>query len=71
MLPQIRYYERHPGGMHRLWKDTFVRHASNRVLARDILDGWRHGALLRMEKSGAQVTVSDINEHWMSAWIAR
>jgi demethylmenaquinone methyltransferase/2-methoxy-6-polyprenyl-1,4-benzoquinol methylase len=48
------------GGMHRLWKDTFVRRVKPRA-GEDILDmaGGTGDIAFRMEKSGAQVTVSE------------
>jgi demethylmenaquinone methyltransferase/2-methoxy-6-polyprenyl-1,4-benzoquinol methylase len=50
------------GGMHRLWKDRFVRRVQPRQGER-ILDmaGGTGDIAFRMAKSGAQVTVSDIN----------
>ena len=60
------------GGMHRLWKDTFVRRVKPRE-AEDILDmaGGTGDIAFRMEKSGAQVTVSDINEDMLDVGMER
>jgi demethylmenaquinone methyltransferase / 2-methoxy-6-polyprenyl-1,4-benzoquinol methylase len=50
------------GGMHRLWKDQFVRKVKPRA-GETILDmaGGTGDIAFRLAKSGAQVTVSDIN----------
>jgi demethylmenaquinone methyltransferase/2-methoxy-6-polyprenyl-1,4-benzoquinol methylase len=50
------------GGMHRLWKDRFVRRVKPRA-GESILDmaGGTGDIAFRMAASGAQVTVSDIN----------
>ena len=60
------------GGMHRLWKDTFVRRVKPRE-GEDILDmaGGTGDIAFRMEKSGAQVTVSDINEDMLDVGMER
>ena len=60
------------GGMHRLWKDTFVRRVKPRD-GEDILDmaGGTGDIAFRMEKSGAQVTVSDINEDMLDVGMER
>ena len=50
------------GGMHRLWKDRFVRRVKPRA-AESILDmaGGTGDIAFRLARSGAQVTVADIN----------
>ena len=50
------------GGMHRLWKDRFVRRVKPRA-GETILDmaGGTGDIAFRLARSGAQVTVSDIN----------
>ena len=50
------------GGMHRLWKDRFVRRVKARE-GEDILDmaGGTGDIAFRMARRGAEVTVSDIN----------
>ena len=50
------------GGMHRLWKDRFVRRVKPRS-GESILDmaGGTGDIAFRLAKSGAQVTVADIN----------
>jgi len=50
------------GGMHRLWKDRFVRRVKPRA-GEAILDmaGGTGDIAFRLARSGAQVTVSDIN----------
>jgi demethylmenaquinone methyltransferase/2-methoxy-6-polyprenyl-1,4-benzoquinol methylase len=50
------------GGMHRLWKDRFVRRVKPRA-GESILDmaGGTGDVAFRLAASGAQVTVSDIN----------
>jgi len=60
------------GGMHRLWKDKFVRRVKPRE-GEDILDmaGGTGDIAFRMEKSGAQVTVSDINEDMLAVGMER
>jgi demethylmenaquinone methyltransferase/2-methoxy-6-polyprenyl-1,4-benzoquinol methylase len=60
------------GGMHRLWKDRFVR----RVKPRDgdaILDmaGGTGDIAFRMAKHGAQVTVADINAEMLAVGMER
>ncbi|HVI99032.1 MAG TPA: class I SAM-dependent methyltransferase [Sphingomonas sp.] len=60
------------GGMHRLWKDRFVR----RVKPRDgeqILDmaGGTGDIAFRLARSGAAVTVADINPAMLEVGIAR
>lgn len=60
------------GGMHRLWKDRFVRRVNPR---RDeqILDmaGGTGDIAFRLAKSGAAVTVADINPQMLEVGIAR
>lgn len=60
------------GGMHRLWKDRFVRRVKPREGER-ILDmaGGTGDIAFRMAKSGAQVTVSDINPDMLEVGIER
>jgi demethylmenaquinone methyltransferase / 2-methoxy-6-polyprenyl-1,4-benzoquinol methylase len=60
------------GGMHRLWKDRFVRRVKPRP-DEDILDmaGGTGDIAFRMEKSGARVTVSDINEDMLAVGMER
>ncbi len=60
------------GGMHRLWKDQFVRRVKPR-LGEDILDmaGGTGDIAFRMEKSGANITVSDINQDMLDVGIDR
>ena len=50
------------GGMHRLWKDRFVRRVKPRA-GEDILDmaGGTGDVAFRMARAGARVTVADIN----------
>jgi demethylmenaquinone methyltransferase/2-methoxy-6-polyprenyl-1,4-benzoquinol methylase len=60
------------GGMHRLWKDQFVRRVKPRA-GEDILDmaGGTGDIAFRMAKSGAQITVSDINEDMLDVGMDR
>lgn len=60
------------GGMHRLWKDKFVRRVKPRE-SEQILDmaGGTGDIAFRMEKSGARVTVSDINQDMLDVGIER
>jgi demethylmenaquinone methyltransferase / 2-methoxy-6-polyprenyl-1,4-benzoquinol methylase len=60
------------GGMHRLWKDKFVRRVKPQD-GEDILDmaGGTGDIAFRMEKSGARVTVSDINEDMLDVGMDR
>ncbi len=55
------------GGMHRLWKDQFVRRVKPRK-GESILDmaGGTGDIAFRMAARGAQVTVSDINEDMLA-----
>ena len=50
-------------GMHRLWKDKFVRRIKPRA-GEDILDmaGGTGDIAFRMAPSGARITVADINQ---------
>ncbi|MEP7349430.1 MAG: class I SAM-dependent methyltransferase [Sphingorhabdus sp.] len=59
-------------GMHRLWKDKFVRRVKPRE-GEDILDmaGGTGDIAFRMEKSGANITVSDINPDMLSVGMER
>ncbi len=60
------------GGMHRLWKDRFVRRVKPREGER-ILDmaGGTGDIAFRLAKSGAQVTVSDINPDMLAVGVER
>lgn len=60
------------GGMHRLWKDRFVRRVKPRD-GEDILDmaGGTGDIAFRMEKSGANITVSDINPDMLNVGMER
>ena len=60
------------GGMHRLWKDRFVRRVKPRA-GEDILDmaGGTGDIAFRMVKSGANVTVADINQDMLDVGIER
>ncbi|ASR51297.1 class I SAM-dependent methyltransferase [Blastomonas fulva] len=60
------------GGMHRLWKDRFVRRVKPRA-GEDILDmaGGTGDIAFRMVKSGANVTVADINQDMLDVGIDR
>lgn len=60
------------GGMHRLWKDQFVRRVKPRE-GEDILDmaGGTGDIAFRMEKSGANITVSDINADMLDVGMER
>jgi demethylmenaquinone methyltransferase / 2-methoxy-6-polyprenyl-1,4-benzoquinol methylase len=60
------------GGMHRLWKDQFVRRVKPRA-GEDMLDmaGGTGDIAFRMEKSGANITVSDINPDMLSVGMER
>ena len=59
-------------GMHRVWKDDFVRALSPRVGER-ILDmaGGTGDIAFRIERSGAEVTVADINQAMLDVGIER
>lgn len=60
------------GGMHRLWKDKFVRrvkpHAGEQILD---MAGGTGDIAFRMEKAGASITVSDINQDMLDVGIER
>ncbi len=60
------------GGMHRLWKDRFVRRVQPRA-GEAILDmaGGTGDIAFRLEKSGAAVTVADINPAMLEVGIER
>lgn len=60
------------GGMHRLWKDRFVRRVKPHV-GEVILDmaGGTGDIAFRMVPSGAQITVADINPDMLAVGIAR
>ena len=60
------------GGMHRLWKDRFVRLLRPRN-GEHILDmaGGTGDIAFRIANSGAQVTVSDINEDMLGVGMER
>ncbi len=60
------------GGMHRLWKDRFVRRVKPRP-GEAILDmaGGTGDIAFRLAKAGAEVTVSDINQDMLDVGIER
>jgi demethylmenaquinone methyltransferase/2-methoxy-6-polyprenyl-1,4-benzoquinol methylase len=60
------------GGMHRLWKDRFVRRVKPRV-GETILDmaGGTGDIAFRMAAKGAQITVSDINQDMLDVGVER
>ncbi|MEO6387136.1 MAG: class I SAM-dependent methyltransferase [Croceibacterium sp.] len=60
------------GGMHRLWKDRFVRRVKPRE-GEAILDmaGGTGDIAFRMAESGADVTVADINQEMLDVGIER
>ncbi len=60
------------GGMHRLWKDRFVRRVKPRAGER-ILDvaGGTGDIAFRMAPSGADITVSDINPEMLAVGMER
>ena len=60
------------GGMHRLWKDRFVRRVKPRA-GETILDmaGGTGDIAFRMAERGASVTVSDINQDMLDVGIER
>jgi demethylmenaquinone methyltransferase/2-methoxy-6-polyprenyl-1,4-benzoquinol methylase len=60
------------GGMHRLWKDRFVRRVKPRA-GEAILDmaGGTGDIAFRMARSGAAVTVADLNQDMLDVGIAR
>lgn len=59
-------------GMHRLWKDRFVRHVKPKK-GEAILDmaGGTGDIAFRMESSGAQITVADINPEMLACGMER
>jgi demethylmenaquinone methyltransferase/2-methoxy-6-polyprenyl-1,4-benzoquinol methylase len=60
------------GGMHRLWKDRFVRRVKPRA-GEQILDmaGGTGDIAFRLAKSGASVTVADINPQMLEVGMER
>ncbi|MES2441474.1 MAG: class I SAM-dependent methyltransferase [Pseudomonadota bacterium] len=60
------------GGMHRLWKDRFVRRVKPRA-GEHILDmaGGTGDIAFRMEPSGASITVADINPEMLAVGMDR
>ncbi|WP_423141841.1 class I SAM-dependent methyltransferase [Parablastomonas sp. CN1-191] len=60
------------GGMHRLWKDRFVRRVKPRP-GEEILDmaGGTGDIAFRLAAAGARVTVSDINQDMLDVGIER
>jgi demethylmenaquinone methyltransferase / 2-methoxy-6-polyprenyl-1,4-benzoquinol methylase len=60
------------GGMHRLWKDQFVRRVKPQP-GEDILDmaGGTGDIAFRMHARGANITVSDINQDMLDVGIER
>jgi len=60
------------GGMHRLWKDRFVRRVKPRE-GEQILDmaGGTGDIAFRMAKAGAAITVSDINQDMLDVGLQR
>lgn len=60
------------GGMHRLWKDRFVRRVKPRA-GECILDmaGGTGDIAFRLEAAGASVTVSDINQDMLDVGLER
>jgi len=60
------------GGMHRLWKDRFVRRVKPQA-GEDILDmaGGTGDIAFRMAARGASVTVSDINQEMLDVGVER
>jgi demethylmenaquinone methyltransferase / 2-methoxy-6-polyprenyl-1,4-benzoquinol methylase len=60
------------GGMHRLWKDRFVRRVKPRE-GEAILDmaGGTGDIAFRMAPSGAQITVADINQDMLDVGVER
>ncbi len=60
------------GGMHRLWKDRFVRRVKPQQ-QEDILDmaGGTGDIAFRMARAGANITVSDINPDMLDVGIER
>jgi demethylmenaquinone methyltransferase/2-methoxy-6-polyprenyl-1,4-benzoquinol methylase len=60
------------GGMHRLWKDRFVRRVKPRA-GEDVLDmaGGTGDIAFRLAKAGANVTVADINPAMLEVGMER
>jgi len=60
------------GGMHRMWKDRFVRRVNPRA-GEQILDmaGGTGDIAFRMERTGAHVTVADINPSMLEVGMDR
>src|SRR5215204_4832490 len=60
------------GGLHRLWKDLFVRRVKPRE-GEHILDmaGGTGDIAFRMAKSGAAITVADINPEMLAVGVER
>lgn len=60
------------GGLHRLWKDTFVRRVKPRP-AEAVLDmaGGTGDVAFRLAERGASVTVADINQEMLDVGIER
>ncbi|SFJ11642.1 demethylmenaquinone methyltransferase / 2-methoxy-6-polyprenyl-1,4-benzoquinol methylase [Sphingomonas sp. NFR04] len=60
------------GGMHRLWKDRFVRRVKPRA-GEHILDmaGGTGDIAFRMAETGAAITVADINSEMLSVGVER
>jgi demethylmenaquinone methyltransferase/2-methoxy-6-polyprenyl-1,4-benzoquinol methylase len=60
------------GGMHRLWKDRFVRRVKPRA-GEDILDmaGGTGDIAFRLAAGGARVTVADINPEMLAVGVER
>ena len=60
------------GGMHRLWKDTFVRRVKPQP-GEAVLDmaGGTGDIAFRMAKRGAEVTVADINQDMLDVGVER
>lgn len=60
------------GGLHRLWKDTFVRRVKPQA-GEAILDmaGGTGDIAFRLAESGAEVTVADINQEMLDVGVER
>src|SRR3982751_1203486 len=60
------------GGLHRLWKDRFVRRVKPRA-GEQILDmaGGTGDVAFRLARAGASVTVADINQDMLDVGIDR
>lgn len=61
------------GGMHRLWKNEFVRlvHAGANAAILDLAGGTGDIAVRLRERTGAPVTICDINHDMLKAGVAR